>query len=104
MMRRLDAMMATVDHAYPFLKRMTGSELARYIPVWRKAGLTVLRNSSGLQLRAIDPPADGLTVLVRAPRGTTVRSQGPCEEVFRANTESRYYYRVGSEACTITWQ
>ena len=104
MVQRLDDMLTMVDQAYPFLKRMTGSELARYIPVWRKAGLTVLRNSSGLQLRAIDPPADGLTVLVRAPRGTTVRSQGPCEEVFRANTESRYYYRVGSEACTITWQ
>jgi len=104
MMRRLDDMLATVDQAYPFLQRMTGSELARYVPAWRKAGLSVLRDPSGLMIRAIDPPPDGLTILVRAPRGTKVRSQGACQEVFRATTESRYYYRVGSEACTITWQ
>lgn len=103
MMRRLDDLLSRVTATYPFLRRMTGSELARHVPAWRRARLEVLREASGLLLRVVDPPAGGLTVLVRAPRGTTVTFQGTCTEAFRAPTESRYYYRVGSEACAIAW-
>ncbi len=104
MVERLDRMLSVVDRAYPFLRRFTGSELARYVPAWRKARLDVLRDGNSLLVRAIDPPQEGMTVMVRPPRGTTVRFQGACEEAFREPVESRYYYRVGSEACAISWQ
>jgi hypothetical protein len=104
MIRRLDELLSVVDNAYPFLRRMTGSELAAYVPQWLKARLEVTRSASGLAIRAIDPPPGGMPIMLRVPRGSTVRTEGTCFETFRAPTESRHHYRVGSDICSINWR
>jgi len=99
---RLGALLERVDAAYPFLRRLGGSELAAEVVRLEPARLEVTRTARSLQMRTRHAGAGGMSVMARLPRGASPTAHG-CEQVFAAPAEGRFHYRLGESACTVRW-
>jgi hypothetical protein len=100
----LGTLLKRVDGAYPFLRPLTGSELATRIQAMAGVRLEVVRGPKTLTMKAQGAPKDGVTVFVRTATDTKPRVSGKCTEAYAVPGERRFYYRVGEEPCSIDWE